>query len=60
MPSCVKCGVNVGCGCKLTNGLCASCLAEQNQVKQPVTPTNQNQTVEIKVNLENASRIHTS
>lgn len=24
---CSKCGVDVGCGCHLTNGLCATCNA---------------------------------
>lgn len=27
MASCKKCGKNVGCGCGLKNGLCATCAA---------------------------------
>ena len=29
MATCSKCGANVGCGCKLTNGLCAYCAGQQ-------------------------------
>ena len=25
---CTACGANVGCGCNLTNGLCAHCAAK--------------------------------
>lgn len=28
MASCSNCGANVGCGCQLTNGLCASCASK--------------------------------
>ncbi len=39
MSTCAKCGVNVGCGCQLTNGLCASCLSKQaDQAKVAKTP----------------------
>lgn len=31
---CNKCGSNVGCGCNLINGLCASCNAEIVREKQ--------------------------
>ena len=30
MAKCKKCGANVGCGCNLTNGLCAYCVAQTN------------------------------
>lgn len=30
MATCKKCGAHVGCGCSLTNGLCASCVAQAN------------------------------
>lgn len=29
MANCKQCGVNVGCGCKLINGYCATCNAQQ-------------------------------
>ena len=28
MPNCSNCGAHVGCGCQLTNGLCATCAAQ--------------------------------
>lgn len=28
MAQCNKCGVRVGCGCQLVNGLCSSCVAK--------------------------------
>lgn len=28
MAQCTACGANVGCGCNLTNGLCAHCAAK--------------------------------
>jgi len=31
MATCNKCGANVGCGCQLTNGLCAACDAKVKQ-----------------------------
>lgn len=31
--SCSNCGANVGCGCNLTNGLCAYCNSQQNKPK---------------------------
>lgn len=34
MATCAGCGVSVGCGCNLINGLCASC----NQKKQQSQP----------------------
>lgn len=27
MARCKKCNASVGCGCNLTNGLCAACVA---------------------------------
>lgn len=27
MANCTRCGVSVGCGCQLTNGMCASCVS---------------------------------
>jgi len=30
MAVCKNCGTNVGCGCQLTNGLCAACAAKVN------------------------------
>lgn len=36
MATCAGCGVRVGCGCQLTNGLCATCLAKQQQPQQNV------------------------
>lgn len=29
--NCNSCGANVGCGCQLTNGLCAHCAANLNK-----------------------------
>ena len=26
--TCSGCGANVGCGCQLTNGMCAACAAK--------------------------------
>ena len=34
MASCSSCNVNVGCGCQLTNGLCAYCYGLTKQAKQ--------------------------
>lgn len=31
MAACSKCGANVGCGCQLTNGMCAACNAATKQ-----------------------------
>ena len=28
MAQCSGCGANVGCGCQLTNGLCAACASK--------------------------------
>ncbi len=28
MAQCSACGANVGCGCQLTNGLCAHCASK--------------------------------
>lgn len=28
---CLSCGTKVGCGCQLTNGLCATCAANVNK-----------------------------
>jgi hypothetical protein len=30
MATCKKCKASVGCGCNLTNGLCAACVAAAN------------------------------
>jgi hypothetical protein len=29
MAQCNSCGAKVGCGCQLTNGLCATCAAKK-------------------------------
>jgi hypothetical protein len=29
--SCNSCGANVGCGCQLSNGLCAHCAGKVNK-----------------------------
>ena len=29
--TCNSCGANVGCGCQLTNGLCATCASKVNK-----------------------------
>lgn len=37
MANCKRCGAGVGCGCQLTNGMCASCvstLAQQAAAQQ--------------------------
>ena len=31
MAQCSNCGANVGCGCQLTNGVCAACAAKVNK-----------------------------
>jgi hypothetical protein len=31
MATCTGCGVNVGCGCQLTNGLCPTCVNKKQQ-----------------------------
>lgn len=31
MAACSKCGANVGCGCRLVNGMCAACNAATKQ-----------------------------
>lgn len=31
MAQCSGCGANVGCGCQLTNGVCAACAAKLNK-----------------------------
>jgi hypothetical protein len=36
MATCAGCGASVGCGCQLTNGLCATC-AQKKQQPQPQT-----------------------
>jgi NMD protein affecting ribosome stability and mRNA decay len=33
MATCIGCGVSVGCGCQLTNGLCPVCINKQQPVK---------------------------
>jgi hypothetical protein len=33
MAKCSNCGVNVGCGCQLKNGLCSFCAQQQAQIK---------------------------
>jgi len=33
MAVCKNCGANVGCGCQLTNGICATCVAKINANK---------------------------
>lgn len=35
MANCTRCGKDVGCGCNLKNGLCATC----NQPKTTTKPT---------------------
>ena len=40
MAHCSNCGVSVGCGCQLTNGLCSTCLNKQaEQSKLATAPT---------------------
>ncbi len=31
MATCAGCGVSVGCGCQLTNGLCSTCVNKKQQ-----------------------------
>ena len=31
MAQCLNCGAKVGCGCQLTNGVCAACAAKPNK-----------------------------
>lgn len=31
--ACQSCGANVGCGCNLTNGMCAYCNSQQGKPK---------------------------
>ena len=31
MAQCTECGAKVGCGCQLTNGLCAHCASKVNK-----------------------------
>jgi|ETNvirenome_6_30_1030629.scaffolds.fasta_scaffold00010_18 hypothetical protein len=31
MAQCANCGAKVGCGCQLTNGLCAHCNGNSNK-----------------------------
>ena len=31
MAQCNSCGANVGCGCQLKNGLCATCAGKINK-----------------------------
>jgi len=31
MAQCNSCGTKVGCGCQLTNGLCAHCASKVNK-----------------------------
>ena len=33
MATCRNCGGNFGCGCQLTNGLCATCYNTLNKLK---------------------------
>jgi hypothetical protein len=40
MATCAGCGVNVGCGCQLTNGLCPTCINKQQQPKEDVSSKN--------------------
>ena len=37
MAKCLGCGANVGCGCQLTNGLCALCNAAAKQGRKLIT-----------------------
>ena len=41
MAKCSKCGIDVGCGCNLINGLCSACNAAlkqtSNRVKNVIT-----------------------
>ncbi len=37
MANCRQCGINVGCGCNLINGLCASCNALSKTIKNFIT-----------------------
>lgn len=56
MSKCNKCGSNVGCGCNLINGLCASCNAEmlrekqQQQTNNSELPTNKHKKEQKRVN----------
>jgi len=57
MANCRGCGKKVGCGCQLTNGLCAACVYKANskpQTKFQVIKQAQelsNSTVEVKDNV---------
>ena len=31
MAQCSGCGANIGCGCQLKNGLCATCASKVNK-----------------------------
>lgn len=42
MASCSKCGVNVGCGCQLYNGLCSTCYNLSQMMPPPPSPKPQN------------------
>jgi len=60
MAQCIKCGVQVGCGCKLTNGLCASCLQKEKETTTTQPPREINKEIEILVKLEDVHRLHNS
>lgn len=32
MAQCANCGIKVGCGCQLTNGLCPHCKVSKNKI----------------------------
>lgn len=34
MANCTACGVKVGCGCQLVNGMCSACNYASKQIKR--------------------------
>jgi NMD protein affecting ribosome stability and mRNA decay len=40
MANCSKCGTKVGCGCQLTNGMCAACNSAKNNTTNVTQQTN--------------------
>ena len=34
MANCTACGVKVGCGCQLVNGMCSACNHASKQIKR--------------------------
>jgi len=36
MANCRECGIQVGCGCQLINGLCSACNYKSKQVAQRI------------------------